>query len=101
MKKCLREKCTVYFEPNKPKQVFCSDKCRVYYSRENKKIKLLDATNPTNQMEPAKQPKTNFTINTTKNQGMTLERLKSLCPTNLTGIDRSAWIAQERVKYGI
>ncbi len=37
MKKCLRLKCQKEFEPNKPKQVFCSDKCRVYFSREKKK----------------------------------------------------------------
>lgn len=37
MKKCLRKKCQQEFEPNKPKQVFCSAKCRVYYSREEKK----------------------------------------------------------------
>lgn len=36
MKKCKRIKCSKEFEPNKPKQVFCSDKCRVYFSRENK-----------------------------------------------------------------
>lgn len=36
MKKCLRQKCQKDFEPNKPKQVFCSAKCRVYYSREEK-----------------------------------------------------------------
>ncbi len=36
MKKCLRLKCQKEFEPNKPKQVFCSAKCRVYFSRENK-----------------------------------------------------------------
>lgn len=37
MKKCLRQKCQKEFEPNKPKQVFCSAKCRVYFSREEKK----------------------------------------------------------------
>jgi len=36
MKKCLRQKCQKEFEPNKPKQVFCSAKCRVYFSREEK-----------------------------------------------------------------
>ncbi|MEO7584888.1 MAG: hypothetical protein ABIS74_17970 [Ferruginibacter sp.] len=36
MKKCLRVKCQKEFEPNKPKQVFCSAKCRVYFSREQK-----------------------------------------------------------------
>jgi hypothetical protein len=32
MKECLR--CKKTFEPKKPKAKFCSDKCRVYYARE-------------------------------------------------------------------
>jgi hypothetical protein len=92
MKKCLREKCPNEFEPNKPKQVFCSAKCRVYYSRENPKTKVVglplpkdyvevkqvkvikDFSKPTNLVEPQKpmgSQKSNFTINTglTKNKG--------------------------------
>jgi hypothetical protein len=34
MKNCLRKKCQREFEPKKPKQVFCSPKCRVYHRRE-------------------------------------------------------------------
>lgn len=37
MKECLRLECKEQFEPNKPKQVFCSAKCRVYYNRAEKK----------------------------------------------------------------
>jgi hypothetical protein len=94
MKKCLREKCPNEFEPNKPKQVFCSAKCRVYYSREKKKerkiagvtlpkdyvevkspVKVIrDLLKQTNVIEPKKplgHQKSNFTINTglTKNKG--------------------------------
>ncbi len=36
MKQCIRKKCQKEFEPTKPKQKFCSDKCRTYYSREEK-----------------------------------------------------------------
>jgi len=43
MKNCLRKKCQKEFEPNKPKQVFCSDKCRVYWNRE-KKASLIPET---------------------------------------------------------
>jgi hypothetical protein len=43
MKRCLYSKCGAEFEPNKPKQKFCSDIHRVYYSRENsKKVKVGD-----------------------------------------------------------
>lgn len=34
MKQCERKKCQKDFEPKKPKQRFCSDKCRVYHRRE-------------------------------------------------------------------
>jgi hypothetical protein len=30
-----------------------------------------------------------------------LEELKKLCPPELTGLDRSAWISTERQKYGV
>lgn len=32
---------------------------------------------------------------------MSLGQLKGLCPKELTGFDRSQWIANERQKYGI
>jgi hypothetical protein len=31
----------------------------------------------------------------------TLDQIKALCPPDLTGLDRSQWIAKERQKYGI
>lgn len=30
-----------------------------------------------------------------------LEELKAMCPKNITGVDRTIWIAEERKKYGI
>lgn len=64
MKRCLRKSCGKEFDPNKPKQKFCSDKCRVYYSRENSSPKIQNLTNPTHEVKPFEQPKTNFAINT-------------------------------------
>lgn len=37
--KCQYSKCGKDFEPNKPKQRFCSDTHRVYHNRENKPLK--------------------------------------------------------------
>lgn len=78
MKKCLRKKCQKEFEPNKPKQVFCSAKCRVYFSREEKdapeeksvpdgKTQVTNLNMPSNSIEPKKPAgaeKSNFTIKT-------------------------------------
>ena len=36
MKNCLF--CKKEFEPKKPKAIYCSDKCRTYSNRKNKKI---------------------------------------------------------------
>ncbi len=52
---------------------FCSDKCRVYFGRENKvvisnDVSVKDATKPTNEIKPPKQPKTNYSINTAKKE---------------------------------
>lgn len=46
MKTCLRQKCQKEFEPTKPKQKFCSAKCKTYYSREEKKEKELKFAAP-------------------------------------------------------
>jgi len=37
MKQCLRKKCGKDFEPTKPKQMYCSNKCRTYAFREKQK----------------------------------------------------------------
>lgn len=60
--------------------------------------KVKNLTKPTNVLKPHEEAKTNFSIDTTPK---TLDELKSLCPAELTGFDRSAWIANERQKYGI
>ena len=36
-RKCLRQKCGVEFTPTKPKQKYCSTKCRTYAHRESLK----------------------------------------------------------------
>lgn len=59
---------------------------------------IADLTQPTPALKPQEQPKTNFSIATAPK---TLDELKSLCPAELTGFDRSAWIAKERQRYGI
>ena len=96
MKKCNH--CGKDFEPKNPKGKYCSDKCRVYASRKaisqtipNGKTKVVDLTKKT---EMEIKPKTNPIPRT-------LDELKALCPPELTGFDRSMWIANERQKYGI
>ncbi len=34
-------------------------------------------------------------------QKITLDVIKDRCPKELTGLDRSAWISEERTKYGV
>lgn len=66
--------------------------------KEEKRPIVTDLTKPTVDLKPQEQPKTNYSINT---KPKTLDELKSLCPKELTGIDRSMWISTERQKYGI
>ena len=117
-RKCLRQKCGIEFIPIKPKQKYCSTKCRTYAHRESKienpleiqipyippsKREIVeqvvnDFTKSTNEVKPKEQPKSNFTINT---RPKTLDELKAMCPPELTGLDKSGWVATERQKYGI
>lgn len=71
------------------KQVLRDDKVNVHdLNKPNKEVKDL-----------SKIPsKSNFSIDT---RPKTLEELKKICPPDLTGFDRSEWISQNRVKYGI
>jgi hypothetical protein len=66
--------------------------------KEMKSIKIKDLTKSTSVLKPQEQPKTNFSIDT---RPKTLDELKSRCPAELKGIDRSLWISEERQKYGI
>lgn len=59
---------------------------------------VQDLTKPTHILKPKEQPKTNYAIDT---RPKNLDQLKALCPPELTGFDRSNWIAKERQKYGI
>lgn len=67
---CNCSYCGLAFFKKHSRGKFCSDKCRVYWNRENKKVKITDLTKPTHQklLEPQGAPKTNFVANTTKNE---------------------------------
>lgn len=63
-KRTTCEYCEKAMEAEYRNKRFCSDKCRVYWNRENPKVKVVDFTKPTNIIKSFEQPKTNFTINT-------------------------------------
>lgn len=70
-------------------------------------VQVKDLTQPTNQIKPQEQPKTNYSINALPKETeagkppKTLDELKAMCPADLTGFDKSQWISTERQKYGI
>lgn len=66
--------------------------------KKTNRVDIVDSTKPTSDLKPQEQPKTNFSIDT---RPKTLDDLKSRCPADLEGLDRSKWIATERQKYGI
>lgn len=79
-KDCLN--CETKFTPKNPKGKFCSDKCKVAYSRKNKsakssiskpavekekpKVQVKDLNEQSNVVKPITdlQPKTNYAVNT-------------------------------------
>lgn len=60
--KCLY--CDQKLEPKTTRQRFCSDKCRVYWNRDNAKIKISDLTTTMNVLKAHERAKTNYSINT-------------------------------------
>lgn len=120
VKTCKRKKCGKPFKPNKPKQQFCSDKCRVYFSREQVKEAVTGNTKPANKARILKERQIPSKVSGSAKNPLTraqcvevppkkeashkpknLEELKALCPAELTGFDRSTWIAENRQKYNI
>lgn len=63
MKKCSY--CGKDFEPKNPKGKFCSDKCRVYFSRKPKIQDLTKQSTGTTQDLTEKPPTTNYSVDTT------------------------------------
>lgn len=60
---------------------------------------LTKQTNVVKPIEPIGSEKTNYTVNTSRPKN--LEELKAMCPKELTGFERSEWIATERQRYGV
>lgn len=56
--------CDKKLEAKTTRQRFCSDKCRVYWNRDNAKIKVSDLTQPTGVLKPQEQQIANYSINT-------------------------------------
>ena len=91
------------------KKRFCSDKCRIYFSRElkkqleennlpNNRAKILNERNkvlgkPKKELLPFAENDCFIPKN--------LNELKELCPKEYTGFEKSEWIANNRQKYNI
>lgn len=97
MKKCKR--CNADFEPKNPKGKFCSDKCRVYWSREKLIEEPANAQIPTifqNTIESTSQKKAppESPKNESNPDSSVLEQIKayeteiSLLPTPNAGIGK-------------
>lgn len=63
--------CGGKMESKTAKKKFCSDKCKVYWHRENHtEMKIIDANKQTQEIKSIthEPPKTNYTINTVSNK---------------------------------
>lgn len=85
----------------RPKE-FCSDSCRVKFWQKNKKKK---SPNPEPEKKEEKTEPANNNLQTSdvkvEVRPKNLEELKAMCPPELTGLDKSAWVATKRQEYGI
>lgn len=94
MKRCLYSKCGKEFEPNKPKQKFCCDVHRVYYSRENRpKVQVKDLTKQTKTNEIKPPATTNTTIDT---RGDILREIERLTKEKDSFVGSSTFLADMR-----
>lgn len=58
-------------------------------------------TAPKTEKKGKTTPKQEKTKDEAENGHKTLEDVKSMCPTHLSGLDRSIWIAENRKKYNV
>lgn len=86
-------------ESKTAKKRFCSTLHRIYWNRMKS---AADKIGKAVFVEKIKKDSV-VTNNVPKeiNTPKTLDQLKAICPKELTGLDRSEWIAKERVKYNI
>ena len=64
----------------------------------NDEVKVTDLTKPNKEVKVKIIATTNYSIDTLPKN---LNDLKDLCPKELNGFEKSDWISQNRVKYGI
>ena len=62
------------------------------------KVKVTDLTKPNKEVKSKGTATTNYSVDTLPK---TLNDLKDLCPKELTGFEKSNWISENRVKYGL
>ena len=77
---------------------FCSVKCKVYWHRDNETAKEEKETSKEEEKTPSD---VKVDLDEVKKRPKTLDELKAMCPPELTGLDKSGWVATERQKYGI
>jgi len=60
-RKCFRKKCGIEFTPTKPKQKYCSTKCRTYAYRESL---IKDVVQQVKEKGKSEEPKVNLPVDT-------------------------------------
>jgi hypothetical protein len=100
MSNCLKCNKPLVMLENKREKKFCNSTCRSsYWQKEKVKMKATKKTPKVVKTEPIKdKPKPNACVNPAFK---TLEELKAACPKELNGVDKGAWISENRVKFNI
>ena len=89
--------CDKKLEDGTTRKEFCSDKCRVYWNRDQKAIDKHIA----NSGKPIITPTVQIMKETAIKDIMTINKIKDSCPKELKGWARTTWIHEEKKKYGI
>lgn len=100
VRQILKQKPEVELKFTKPQHEKARKAVISHISDKSAEIALQDTTVPNKTVKPITDPKpqTNYAVDT---RPKTLQEIKDMCPKELTGFDRSQWIATERQKYGI
>lgn len=119
MDKCLHCGSDLVHVPGRRKKTFCNETCRsgFWYGKNKKSKPILEqfgdfanmvAINRGKAQKAAKKEikaqsayEADTAAKVPASGPRTLLEVKAMCPKELTGFERSQWIANERQKYGI
>ncbi len=101
---CLNCKTEIKQKPGKRAPKFCGTTCRSnFWQKAKRKERHADVSTKKPKAEPAvAKAATTPPKKTAENKlTITLQEVRDMCPPELKGVDRTIWINEKKIEYGL